>query len=107
MELVEGEILFGISITRRRVMDRVTERRETRDWVTAYGLLYEDGGNGTTLNLDTYRSLMQEVRKLPQVDDIVVYGRIATYQSTNVKFEQYGLRAHPEREATAAPAPGM
>lgn len=99
LDRVEGSLVVGTTTTRRRVMDRNTRERSTRNWITAYALLFEPGGGGTTLDQESYRTLMSEIRSMDQVDEIVVYGRTALIASERIRFVQFGLRPHPDREA--------
>ncbi|MBB3267754.1 hypothetical protein FHW79_005419 [Azospirillum sp. OGB3] len=93
--LVEGRWLVAVVSTRRRVFDEKLRRRVTRSWRIGHFLIWRDGEAAPTLDLTTYRDIVQEARA-HSVDEIVVHGRLCSIGGTSIRFEQFGVRSQEQ-----------
>ena len=80
-----------ITTERRRVMDKQTGKRATRDWRTAHFLLWQDDKGAPDMGREECRSVFIDARA-QAVDQIVVHGCIALISSRNIDFRQFGVR---------------
>jgi|SRR6185437_8694482 len=81
-----------ITIERKRIPDRVSGRRVTRDWLVGHFLLWRDGAGAPDMDRNVARQILADARTL-ELDEIIVFGQISLIASPSIDFRQFWVRA--------------
>ena len=90
-EVVDAVHLSRVATVRKRVANKMTGQRSTRDWRIGYFLLWEDGTTSSNMGLDQYRAILREAAE-HRIDKIIVYCRTATIWSQAINVRQFLVR---------------